>query len=360
MANAYLTANSYLGMVIEATPGTLPSSAGSTYATGKPAWIPIMSPQITPTLAFLRDEALRGSPTQVYDMVQGVRHDLFEFKTYLYADTFPMLARSILGSYDAETVPNEYVHVFRLLNDPTTGSQPPTYSLLDFDGANYFTTSYSVADSLAISFGAEVAAEATVKYMAFPYTTYTEAPSVFASQSLSTEALIPSWNASITIGSYTFYNVQSGDITLNRKTAPIFTVGSTGYPNTQAPYTVFAGPLEVTGKFTLVLNNQNDVFSVGSTLGAFDTTNAWALTRDHGEAMVIALSDPNDTTGGTAHFVEFSISAPQFFNVKRTRGKEYTEVEVEFTGIANTTDGGSGGTYSPISITVGNGESGAY
>ena len=358
MANAYLTANSYLGMVIEATPGTLPSSAGSTYATGKPAWIPVMSPQITPTLAFLRDEALRGSPTQVYDMVQGVRHDLFEFKTYLYADTFPMLARSILGSYDAETVPNEYVHVFRLLNDPTTGSQPPTYSLLDFDGANYFTTSYSVADSLAISFGAEVAPEATVKYMAFPYTTYTEAPTVFATQSLSTEALIPSWDASITIGGNQFYNVQSGDITLNRKTAPIFTVGGLGGGVGQAPYSVFAGPLEVTGKFTLVLNNQNDYFSVGDVLGSFYTNDAWALTRNHGESLVITLSDPNDTTGGTAHYVEFTISAPQFFNVKRTRGKEYTEVELSFTANANATDATTG--YSPVQATIVNATAAAY
>jgi hypothetical protein len=72
------------------------------------------------------------------------------------------------------------------------------------------------------------------------------------------------------------------------------------------------------------------------------------------------LSDPNHQTGGAAHFIEFNVSAPQFFNVKRVRGKEYTEVEVEFTAIANTTDGGSGGAYAPAYVRIGNGESGAY
>lgn len=337
MAGPFLTANSYLGIIKETTSGTLPTS-------GTPSWIPVTSPQITPEQIFLRDEALRGSATTVYDQVQGVRHDTFEFKSYLFADTFPVLAQSVLGGADAVTGSGAYTHTLKLLNSPSVGSQPPTYSILDFDGANYFTTTGSQADSLAISFGAEAAAEATVKYLANPYVSYTSAPTVFATQSLSSEHMIPAWNTTVTINGSSFANVTTGDITFNRKTQPIFTLG------TQAPYELFAGPLEVTGKFTLIVATNADVFSTPSSTG-------YALTRSP-QAVVITLTDPNDTTSATNHSIAFTMTTAQFHNVKRTRGKEFTEIEVEFTANANATDASTG--YSPIKVVTINAQSTAY
>ena len=336
MAGPFLTANSYLGMVIETTEGTLPTS-GTSY------WLPVTTPQITPNQMFLRDEALRGSPTTVYDQVAAVRHDEFEFKTFLFADTFPVLLRSILGGTDTKTGSGPYSHTIKVLNSPSTGSQPPTYSILDFDGANYFTVTGAQADTLGITFGADAAAEATVKYMGNPYTSYTSAPTVFATQSLSAEHLIPAWNTVVSIGGTTYTNVSTGEISINRKTQPIFTLG------TQAPYNLFAGPIEVTGKFTFVINSTADVFSTGS--------GAYGLTRSP-EAIVVTLTDPNDQTSGTQHSVAFTMSAAQIHNIKRTRGKEYTELEVEFTANANQTDSATG--YSPIQATVINGTSLSY
>jgi len=336
MAGPFLTANSYLGMVIETTEGTLPT-------TGTVYWIPVSSPQITPNQMFLRDEALRGSPTTVYDQVQGVRHDDFEFKSYLYADTFPTLVRSILGSTDTVTGAGPYTHKIKVLNTPSTGSQPPTYSILDFDGANYFTVTGAQADSLALTFGAEAAAEATVKYLGNPYTSYTSAPTVFATQSLSAEHLIPAWDTAITIGGTSYTNITTGELTINRKTQPIFTLG------TQAPYNLFAGPIEVTGKFTMVVNSTADVFSTGSS--------AYGLTRSP-EAISITLTDPNDATSGTQHSANFTMSAAQIHSIKRTRGKEFTELEIEFTANANSTDAATG--YSPIQTTFINAQSASY
>ena len=336
MAGPFLTANSYLGMVIETTEGTLPTS-GTSY------WLPVTTPQITPNQMFLRDEALRGSPTTVYDQVAAVRHDEFEFKTFLFADTFPVLLRSILGGTDTKTGSGPYSHTIKVLNSPSTGSQPPTYSILDFDGANYFTVTGAQADTLGITFGADAAAEVAVKYLGNPYTSYTSAPTVFATQSLSAEHLIPAWNTVVSIGGTTYTNVSTGEISINRKTQPIFTLG------TQAPYNLFAGPIEVTGKFTFVINSTADVFSTGS--------GAYGLTRSP-EAIVVTLTDPNDATSGTQHSVAFTMSAAQIHNIKRTRGKEYTELEVEFTANANQTDSATG--YSPIQATVINATSLSY
>ena len=130
---------------------------------------------------------------------------------------------------------------------------------------------------------------------------------------------------------------------LARKTAPIFTMG------TQAPLVNFAGPIEVTGKFTAIVNSTSDAWSTGNT--------AEALTRSP-QTMTITMTDPNDTTSATNHSIAFTMTSVQFHDVKRTRGKEYTEVEVSFTANANATDATTG--YSPVQATIVNAVAAAY
>ena len=337
---AFLSANSYMGLVVEATRGTLPTG-------GTPVYIPVTGPQITPQQTFLRDEAFRGSPTTVYDQVQGVRHDEYDAKFYLFADTFGNLVKATLGGTDTVTGSTVYTHNIKLLNNAATGSQPQSYSIFDFDGANQFVMTGAQADSLNITFGAEAAADATVKFFANPYTSYTSAPAPFTTLSLSTEHMIPAWDTSITVsginsGAALTY-ISTGELMLARKTQPIFTMG------TQAPLTNFAGPLEVTGKFTAIVNSNADAWSTGSA--------AEALTRSP-QTMTITMTDPNDTTSSTNHSIAFTLSAVQFHDVKRTRGKEYTEVEVSFTANANATDGA--GSYSPVQATIVNAISAPY
>ena len=329
---AFLTANSYLGILQETTRGTTPPA-------GTPVYIPVFSPQVTPMQTFLRDEALRGSPTTVYDQVQGVRHDEYDAKFYLYADTLPWLVTSVLGGNDTVTGTGPYTHAIKLYNNATNGSQPRSFSIMDFDGANYFVMTGAQADSLAITFGAEAAAEATVKFFANPYTSSTTAPTPFTSLSLSTEHMIPAWDTVISVAGTTFTYISTGELNLARKTAPIFTMG------TQAPHVNFAGPLEVTGKFTAVVDSNADTWST--------TASATALTRSP-QTVVITMTDPNDT----GHSFAVTMTSVQFQDVKRTRGKEYTEVEVSFTANANATDASTG--YSPIATTTINGVSTAY
>ena len=109
---AFLVANSYLGLLQETTRGTTPPA-------GTPVYIPVFSPQVTPMQTFLRDEALRGSPTVVYDQVQGVRHDEYDAKFYLYADTFPWLVTSVLGGNDTISGAGPYTHVIKFYNNAT-------------------------------------------------------------------------------------------------------------------------------------------------------------------------------------------------------------------------------------------------
>jgi len=333
---AYLVANSYLGIMPEVARGTLNTG-------GTPVYIPVTAPQVTPMQTFLRDEALRGSPVMVYDQVQGVRHDEYDAKFYLFADTFPNLVKAILGGTDTVTGSGPYTHNIKLLNNASIGSQPQSYSIMDFDGANYFTLLGAQADQLEISFGAEAAAEATVKFFTNPYTSGTSATTPFSSPNVSTVHMIPAWDTTITVAGTTYTYIQDGTLTLARKTAPIFTMGA------QAPYQNFAGPIEVTGKFTAVVNSLTDPWSTGS--------GATALTRSP-QALVITFTDPNDSISATQYSVSFTMTQAQFQNVKRTRGKAYTEVEVEFTANADATDATTG--YSPIQANIVNATSTAY
>src|SRR5579859_6335731 len=87
----FMVANSFLNLGVEATRGTL-STALKT--------VPVMSPQVTATQKWLRDEGLRGSPGLVYDEVLGPRFDAYDAKGYVFSDTFPILMRALLGSTD--------------------------------------------------------------------------------------------------------------------------------------------------------------------------------------------------------------------------------------------------------------------
>jgi len=338
---AYLVANSYLGIMPEASRGVLNTG-------GTPIYVPVTGPQVTPQQTFLRDEALRGSPVMLYDEVQGVRHDEYDAKIYLFADTFPYLVKSILGGIDQVDGAGPYVHNMFLLNDATIGSQPESFSILDFDGANYFTMLGAQADQLEVTFGAEAAAESTVKFFANPYTSSTVAPAPFGAPDLSTVHMIPAWDTSITFGptagaQTTVNYISDGTITLARKTAPIFTMGA------QAPYQNFAGPIDVSGKFTAVVDSDEDPWSIGATADALSYSP---------QSLSIKFTDPNDAVGATPYSIEFAMYNVQFMNVKRTRGKAFTEVEVEFSARANAADSDIG--YSPLVAIITNATSTAY
>ena len=330
---AFMSANSYLGLALQSAPGTA--------ASGTFTYIPVSAPQVTPVLAWLRDEALRGSPVALYDQIAGVRHDEVDFKTYMYADSFPLLLISVLGP-DVVTGSTIYTHTIGLQNN-ATGSQPASVTINSFDGGNAFQISGAQAQSLDVTFGADKAVEATIKYLGQPWTTPTP------SNVPGTEALIPGWNTAITIGSTNqgggtsptanWTNIMDGNIKIDRKTAPIFTAG------TQGPHTTFAGPCDVSGAFTVVVE-ASDPFSIGSS--------AYALYRAASSIpMTLTFTDPADITSATNHSVKYQMSDVQFHDVKRSVGKDYVELTVTFDAQANTTDAANGG-YSPLKAVVKN------
>lgn len=338
----FLTNNSIIGLGLQ--------SARGAAATTSINYIPVSDPQVTPTLTFLQDMALRGSPTTIYDQVEGVRHDEFDFKCYMYADSYPILLKSILGGTDNVTGSTIYTHTIGLYNSSSAGSQPSALTLVDFDGANAFQLIDAQAGSHTISFGAEQAVEATTKLIANPYQVSTSAPSSPA-VSYTGEHMIPGWSTVVKVAGTTLNYVVDGEIVMERSTAPIHTMGS------QAPYRNFAGPLQVSGRLTAVVDSNTDLWSALGAGASYGSTTGYALNRSP-QSLTVTFTDNNDTTSGTLHSVAFQMSSVQFHDVKRTRGKAYVEVEMAFTANATATDVPGSGTgysgYAPILATIKN------
>ena len=334
MGLAYASRNGYLALIKEATYGVTPS-------TGTPTFIPVAE-DVALTLGqkFLANEALVGSPVMTIDQVPGVRSDDLSFKCGMYADSFPLLLVAALGGTDAVTGAGPYSHVIKLLNSASTGSQPPSFSIMLFDGANYWTMAGARLDTLEVPYSSDGTADVSVKFIGNPATSATSAPTVFAMPSWSGVVMVPGWAFASTVATVSIPYIQSGTLTIDRFTAAIFAGGS------QTAYVNFAGPIKVSGKMTAIVATQADPWSAASP--------AQGLTRDQ-VPVILTFTDPNDTNTPT---IAFTMSKVQFMEPKRTQGKAYVEVESNFEAIANATDATSG--VSPIQTTTMNNTAAAY
>src|ERR1039458_5937023 len=114
----------------------------------------------------------------------------------------------------------------------------------------------SQCDNLSISFGADAAVETTFTFMGNPATTVA---SVAVNESV--QHIIPAWNCALSIAGSSVTAVETGQLDIKRNATAIHTLGQ------QGPYRNWAGPIEVSGKFGIVVE-------------AGETYWANALTRD--------------------------------------------------------------------------------
>lgn len=316
----YMTASSFLGLGRESVIGTPVSPT---------VYLPVEAPDTEPKVTWLQDQGLRGSPVDLYGEQPGVQWEEISLKGNAFPDTIQHLFRAELGGTDAVTGTGPYTHTIKLLNSPTTGSQPPTYTLVDYDGTDYARQIAAArADTLDITFGTDAALGWAAKFVGNP-----QANIAKPSQSFSSELFVPSWNAAITVDAGAVATVENGEINIKRGTAPIHTMQGTA-----DPYSNFAGPISVSGKLTMVYEAGNDTLASGTS-------------RDP-HIVVITLTEPV-----SGHSIAFTMSQLQYVDPKINRGKSYVEIDTAFNAEANTTDASSG--YSPIKTVTINSVSGA-
>ena len=314
------THRSYLGIAKETTRGT---------AVTPTAFIPVLASSIKPADIYgaLYDEGLRGSMVKNYNYVQGRAYSTFDFGGPAFADTVGWAITGVMGEDVIAGASAPYTHTISLENNNTTAAdaQPTSYTLTDFYSANVRAYPGTMFHDFSLKFNSEGLLEYDAKG-----TGWISATATTPTPSFSTILPTPVWAGTVTIGGSSISNAVSGNIDIKRPATPIF-----GISNTQNPFQVFLGALEVTGKLTFLMEADTEL-----TRYLTNTQPAIVLNWTQGASAALTQIQATITKGAyTAAVIE--------------RSKDYVEVTVTIEGLGNLTDSGTVG-YSPIKWAIKN------
>jgi hypothetical protein len=332
----FMSASSYLTYGKETTRGT-----AATLST----FMPITDPEWTPMIKWLEDKGLRGAAADIFSHQVGVYSGEYAFKGGAFLDTLPNMLVACLGGVDVVTGSSApYTHTIPLLFSIATGSQPPSYTLGDFDaGAAGPTTIRQFlagqCDGITLNFASDDMQTVSGKFLSETPGTAT-APTL-TSTSFSSEIFVPGWDCAVEIANVASVLIKSGSIEMNRKVNPVFTLGS------QSPYRQWAYPLEVKGKVNAIFDSISDPLA-GNVLLAAATTRTPL-------AVKYIFTEP--TSGDT---MTLRMSQTQFMTPKITRNESYVSIEAEWSAEANNTDSLTANTFAPVRAIVQNEVSTAY
>jgi hypothetical protein len=312
---------SYLGIAKEATRGT---------AVAPTAFIPVNVSKFKAVdiIDPLMDEGLRGSNNKNYNYVQGRTRSTVEFGGPVFADTIPWAIAGVLGSVATTGVSAPYTHTVSLKNASATATdaQPTAFTVTDFYAANVRAYAGCQVHDFNLTFSAEGLLEYDAKA-----TGWKSATASTPTPSFSTITPTPVWQATVSVAGSTVSNAVEGSLTLTRSVTPIY-----GIANTQNPYQIFLGPLEVKGQLKFVME---------------DDTQLTNFLSNSQPAIVVNWTNG---TGASATQLQATLTKGAYTAAVIDRSKDFVEVVIDLTGVGNTTDAGSTGGYSPIKFVAQN------
>lgn len=238
---------------------------------------------------------------------------------------------TLYGHASAAAVTGLTGHVLSVLNNAATGSQPPSYTITDFDGAVARQLAGGQLDTLSMDFASGTSLAWTAKYLAFPFTNVATP----TTESFSTELFVPGYSCTVAIAGAVSKVVTSGSIAITRNTAAIETANNAQ----QIPYQLWAGPIGVTGKLTFVIESGDTTLTNGTTSVK--------------QAVNLIFTNPQD-----GNQLVLQMSQVQLQDPKIERGKAWVEVSANFVAESNATDALLG--YAPIEAFVANQQTTAY
>jgi hypothetical protein len=319
---------SFLGVALETTEGT-PVTATD--------YVPITVNSFKPVdqIGALYDKGIRGSMVEDYAYLQGRKHSEVDFGGPVFADGIGYWLASLLGDVATSGASAPYTHTIALKNAVATAgdAQPKSLTLTDYYSAGTRQYAGQSVHDLTLNFTADGLLDYTCKSMGWVSNT-TTAPTPAFSTVLPTQV----WTGTVTIAGSAVAIVQSGSITMTRKTEPIF-----GIANTQNPYAIFQGGLTTTGKMTFIMEDDTQ------------------LTNYLSNSQPSLVFNWSTGTGSTATQVQFTTTKGAYTVAAIERTTEHVQVTVDFHAIGNTSDGGATAGYSPIKWVLKNAKpSGTY
>lgn len=320
---------SYLGIAKEVTKGT---------AVAATDFIPVAKDSLKPAdiIDPLYDQGLRGSNVLNYNYIPGRKRSTVDFGGAVFADTIGYALAGIMGSVATTGASAPYTHTISLLNSLTSGAdaQPISYTLTDFYAANVRQYPGCQFSDFSLRFNADGMLEYDTKTTGWSSSVVTPDPT----PSFSTVLPTPVWRGTVTIGGSSVTTAMSGNIDLARPVTPIY-----GISNTQDPYNIFLGPLEVTGKVTFIMENDTEL-----TRFLTNTQPAIVLNWAYG-------------AGASAVQIQATLTKGAYTAAVIERGEDFVQVTVDINAQSNTTDAGSSGGFSPIKWVLQNAKaSGTY
>lgn len=303
---------SLLGIAKEVTPG---SPVASTF------FIPVKTAKPSDNLMYLPDSGMRGSMVKTYGEVQGVASSTFDFGGDVFPDAIGFPLAGVLGDVATSGVAAPYTHVIGVLN--SGDGQPTSYTVDD----QYVAGNRQYAGCKFSDVGFKFTSEGLLTYDA-KAVGYASAVATAPTASFTSSSPLANWVGTVTIGGVASLAVFDGELSIKRPVSAIHTV-----QNSQAPYKVFAGPVEVSGKLHFVMESDAE-------LVRYLTNSQPSLSFDFAQ--------------GSGVEVKFAMSKVAYTNAAIARDKDYIGLECDFTAIANSTDVGTSAGFSPIKATLKN------
>lgn len=232
-------------------------------------------------------------------------------------------------------ITSPYSDAFSTLNTGT--AQPTSLTITDWQGPTATVQARAYAGCCLSSLNLKGTPESTTVQMdasglgwpsAAAASTPTASPSAVKPQ--------PAWEATVglngTIGSSQVKTVNDWEISLSRVLKPYYTA-----QNSQSPYFIQRGKVTASGKINVV---------------AADETSLTYLLSNTQPQLQLLVS--NGLSGANLLSIQFDILQAAYTTSKISRQNAAVEYSIEFQAIANTTNAGYSGGYSPILITTQN------
>lgn len=313
---------SFLGIAKETTKGT--AAAATDY-------IPVVSMSPRDVVMYLPDKGMRGSQVELYNEIAGPTMSEFGFEGDVFPDTIGYALAGLLGDVVTTGASAPFSHVMAVKN--SGDGQPPSFTFSDY---NAVTTRQFAAMQFA-ELGFKFSGDGLLTYSAKAIGNASVTTSK-PTQSFSTVTPIAAWRGAVTIGGSASVTLIDGSCDLKRAVSAIHTLDGTAQP-----YKIWGGPVSASGKLNFVAEDESE-------LTRYLTNTQPSLVLDFQQGAAAALTQ-----------VKLSMTKAAYTVGEIVRGKDYVAVEVSYDAIANTSDAGATGGYSPVKATLQNAKaSGTY
>jgi hypothetical protein len=316
------TYQTFVGIAKEPTKGT-PAAATD--------YIPVITSAPQDNVMYLADRNMRGSQVDLYDEIQGPTFADYSLAGDVFPDAVGYLLAGLFGDVVTTGASAPFSHAFAVKN--TGDGQPPSFTITDYNGTQARQFSGAQFSELNFKFSAD-------GLLGFDAKAICNLSNTAATPTRSYSAVKPiaSWKGAVQIAGTPALTLVDGTVELKRSVEPIHTIDGTANP-----YKIWGGPVTAGGKLTFLAEDE-------SALLAYLNNTQPSLSIDFSQGAAAALTQ-----------VKFVMSKAAYTVGQINRGKDYIAFDITYEAIANSTDVGATGGFSPAKVTLQNAKaSGTY